>query len=378
MLAHLTSRDLHSHFLHSAILNALGQPPRSEARGRLSLVQSASPSAIHELLGREDAHLLYRQVSHSVTTEVLLWKEAVLSMNRMRSGCDMDVFSAKDDAPKILEAVKAALVPVTCRNADAGGVWTGISYADENVVWQRRHLIEAPDWNTIAGNYPPAVSERVGSLMGLENPRQFGRLIIWHGPNGTGKTSAARALLMAWRNKFDPVVVADPEELIARPTYYLDVIENHMGELVAHDNGDDEANGRRAGVRLPRMIIMEDCADLILESSRSTKGDMVGRLLNMTDGLVSQGHKDIFLITFNEQVQRIDPAFLRPGRCITHVEFLRHTQAEARAWLTNRTCPAPVPAAGLSLAELFALQNGVTLPSPSHRAILGLTPHGRA
>ncbi len=74
----------------------------------------------------------------------------------------------------------------------------------------------------------------------------------------------------------------------------------------------------------------------------------------MTDGLLGQGREDIFLLTFNEKVERIDPAFLRPGRCVAKVEFLRFGPAEAAEWLRRRCAPAAAPRAETTLAEIYA------------------------
>ena len=60
-----------------------------------------------------------------------------------------------------------------------------------------------------------------------------------------------------------------------------------------------------------------------MEECRANHFDKIGRLLNMTDGLYGQGRKDIFRLTFNEAVDRIDPEFLRPGRCIANLALRR-------------------------------------------------------
>jgi len=52
-----------------------------------------------------------------------------------------------------------------------------------------------------------------------------------------------------------------------------------------------------------------------------------------------QGRNDIMLFTFNEKVEKIDPAFLRPGRCIMHHEFDKFSPAEADVWLKAHEGP---------------------------------------
>lgn len=52
--------------------------------------------------------------------------------------------------------------------------------------------IEAPRWNDIASNYPATVRTALDAVVGLERPTGAGKLLLWHGPPGTGKTTALR------------------------------------------------------------------------------------------------------------------------------------------------------------------------------------------
>ena len=61
-----------------------------------------------------------------------------------------------------------------------------------------RRRIDGSPWADIAGNYPAAVREKVGQLAEMPAPDAGGRLLLWHGPPGTGKTTAIRALARAW------------------------------------------------------------------------------------------------------------------------------------------------------------------------------------
>ncbi len=78
----------------------------------------------------------------------------------------------------------------------------------------------------------------------------------------------------------------------------------------------------------------------------------MGKFLNLTDGLFGQGRRDLFLVTFNEAIAEIDPAFLRPGRCRAILHFPALSRRESEAWLERHDLPATT-AGDLTLADLY-------------------------
>jgi hypothetical protein len=191
--------------------------------------------------------------------------------------------------------------------------------------------VDVLPWTEIAGHYPDAVGAALGSLVqhrpGAGSAR---RLVLWHGEPGTGKTSAVRALLHAWRGWADGVVVTDPDALL------------HDGRYLRRTVLDaDDDDGRWT------VLVLEDAEALL---RKETGGTAMGKLLNLTDGLLGQGLRCLFLITTNEQLGRIHPAVVRPGRCLAQVEFGRLSAPHA-ARLLGR--PVAVP---MTLAEVMAEQ----------------------
>jgi hypothetical protein len=71
-------------------------------------------------------------------------------------------------------------------------------------------------------------------------------------------------------------------------------------------------------------------------------------LLNVADGMLGQGLNTLVLLTTNEEITRLHPAVVRPGRCLCLIEFDRFSNAEARAWLDDATVTGEP-----TLAELF-------------------------
>jgi hypothetical protein len=205
--------------------------------------------------------------------------------------------------------------------------------------WQRD--LEVPEWGAIARNYPHRGD--LETLMQLPSVAGTGRLLLWTGPPGTGKTWAIRALARSWRGWCNPHLIIDPETFFGDPAYLIEVMAEED-----HDSEDDTPKAR--------LIICEDADDFI--GSRERTGSGVGRLLNVADGLLGQGLNNIILLTANAPITRLDPALIRPGRLLGHLEFGRFTAPQAREWLGT---PGPAVAHdGATLAELYELAGATT------------------
>ncbi|MBI4617197.1 MAG: AAA family ATPase [Planctomycetes bacterium] len=211
-------------------------------------------------------------------------------------------------------------------------------------------VLDCPSWPSIAGNYP-GIASRIEWLVGLERPHEIGRLVFWHGPPGTGKSYAVRALMRAWRS-MRIEVVTDPERFFEDASYLHEVLfsPNVLGLVSDEDHADDSGRGR--------LFVVEDAPDLVMEASRSTVANRMARLLNLTDGLLGQGTGLLFLLTTNEEIDRIDPAFMRPGRALQGLRFLPFDRAAAEDWLSRRGHAGVSFAEDPSLAALYATIHG--------------------
>jgi hypothetical protein len=211
---------------------------------------------------------------------------------------------------------------------------------------QRRELpIAAEPWADVRANYPVAAATAFDQLVTLDGTEVNGKILLVHGPPGTGKTTALRSLAKQWREWCQLDFVLDPEALFANPGYLIEVIM-----------GGDEAE------RKPwRMLLLEDCDELIRPGAKASAGQALSRLLNLTDGLLGQGRKILVAITTNEDLARLHPAVTRPGRCLAEIEVGPLPCEQAHAWLAQHGVSARIPGNGATLAELIALRDG-TMP----------------
>lgn len=277
---------------------------------------------LREHNAREHNHIVRRQFNRAVASSVLPERANVLQT--IRVGECFDVIADIDGAMVLLRAWSSA-----------GDIWASASDADtaaaivaethqrvpvevdecridvrftDATTGDRYRKIDVRAWGEINQLYPREVRAALDVLT-KQRPTGDGRLLLWHGAPGTGKTTAIRALLHAWRDWADGTIVTDPETLFSDGRY--------LRRTVLRDDDDGDRW---------QLLILEDAESVL---RKSTSSNALAKLLNLADGLLGQGLRCLFLITTNERLTEMHPALLRPGRCMANVEFTALSAAEA-------------------------------------------------
>lgn len=147
--------------------------------------------------------------------------------------CNAYVHSATNspgDFEAAIDQLKVWLPPVKVRRSHQVEIvfrhWAG----DEPSSYARS--IDVPTWRSIRRNYAEPVRQQLDRLFGEFRPSVGGRLILLHGPPGTGKTYVIRTFSRKWRRWCSFEYIADPE------TFFGEV--GYMMQTLIAGEGDDK------------------------------------------------------------------------------------------------------------------------------------------
>lgn len=227
-------------------------------------------------------------------------------------------------------------------------IYRVLLHYDKGRTLQETKLVKFED---IRENYPVAVQEKFKQLTSPDALNgQSGKLIIWHGPPGTGKTYLIRALARELADKGASIhLLGDTEQFLASTGKIIHAVTDTYSPSSTHIP--------RQEVQGLKLFILEDQGQLFLSNCRESPG--FSSFLNMTEGFIGQGCNAVFIVTCNERIDSIDPAIVRKGRCVQQCSFEKLRGEEMLSWLSKKgvTITEELKAkssVGLALSDLYA------------------------
>lgn len=156
--------------------------------------------------------------------------------------------------------------------------------------------------NVIRDEYYPWLTQGVDAFV-QDYMRSDSSVLVLYGPPGTGKTSFLRHLLMSTGNN---AMITYDDKVIQDDSFFVDYLTDDQ-----HD-----------------VLIVED-ADVLLCPREDGTNHIMSKFLNVSDGLIRVTNKKMVFTTNIAQLNKIDSALLRPGRCFAAVNFRELTSHEA-------------------------------------------------
>lgn len=196
-----------------------------------------------------------------------------LTLVRLGEGfVSVRIATPKPGVEEILKGFQKLLPPVEHREEQVIDIrfWR----SNDGVARSSSRSIKVPSWAEIQVNYSTETAESLSELLDAFSPGRNGQLVLWHGPPGTGKTYALRALGWQWREWCSLEYVIDPEKLLTDSHYLVSV--------VTHQDDDEEPDAWR-------LLVLEDTGELLMLDAKEQTGQGLSRLLNLVDGILGQG-----------------------------------------------------------------------------------------
>lgn len=299
----------------------------------------AAAKAIQGAVSYDDLRERYHETIVEIPDNALV----ALSLNLLERSLNIQVYSKSQTTNQAVIDQLRTLFPSAPRTANQLDItfW----YHTHQGARSYTRQLSAPAWDDIAANYPPNTRGKLESLQSIDLTDASGKLVLWQGSPGTGKTYALRALAEEWADWCKIHYILDPEKFFMEGDYLLNVIlgTDSYGTPVAGVADKDKW----------RLIVLEDAGEMLAKDAKLQVGQGLARLLNLCDGLLGQGLRVMVLITTNEEIGALHDAVKRPGRCLANIPFDNFSASEAKAWLESHDNGTLIKG-NATLAELYA------------------------
>jgi predicted AAA+ superfamily ATPase len=250
----------------------------------------------------------------------------------------------------VSEVLVEAGYSLNSEHEEDGKVPVSFSMASTDGVMTSFRKFDALPLDTIVGNYQPKVIDDTRKLLKVMAADRNGVAII-NGPPGVGKSYLIRAILSELKDVRYPLVCTPPQHFLTNMGDFTEALISSRPFAV-------ETND----VTAPTVVVLEDVGDLLAADNVTHHTNETSNLLNLADGLLGLLVNTIFVLTFNHEVTKINPALLRPGRCLGHIQVGPLDRDQA-AGLTG----LDLPPGKFTLGEVYEMKRtGALLEMFSH------------
>ena len=163
-------------------------------------------------------------------------------------------------------------------------------------------------------------------IMDFLNSDKESGLVILSGLCGTGKSYYIRHLITNLKD-MDFIIINESCLCYISDPSFLKV-------LMKFDNA---------------VVILEDCENLLV--ARENGNGLIGTLLNLSDGIISDAFNLKFICTFNADISSIDKAVLRKGRLKVRYEFKKLCKEKVVA--LGKKLGKDVPEEEMALTDIY-------------------------
>jgi hypothetical protein len=209
----------------------------------------------------------------------------------------------------------------------------------------------------IEENYNKEVIEGFSSIVeDLNKPDPLGRLVIFDGPPGTGKTYLIRALLSQLPKHKFLLLPSNMADSLSGPELLKTLIEESD---CAENEELDNLLGKKEKDNRPTVLVIED-ADKCLSHRGADNISAISAILNLSDGIIGNLLDLRIICTTNVDSQEIDEALLRTGRLSARIEvnLLDVKQAKAVYDRVGGTKEQLWDKKFYSLSDIYAMSKG--------------------
>lgn len=232
---------------------------------------------------------------------------------------DFDIYGAQSNVDRLWQAIRDEFHNHSFTRID----W---AYNDNHGIDTRTLYIQHDQ--TARDEYYPWFNHGVDQFV-QDYLNSSATTLVLYGPPGTGKTSFLKHMITTRRLN---CLVSYDEKVLRDDSFFIDFLTNPDY----------------------RLMVVED-ADLLLTSREEGHNEIMSKFLNVGDGLIKVPDKKLIFTTNLTQLNRVDQALLRKGRCFAAVEFRRLRPEEAKAAAGTAGVPQAdwYSQSDWSLAEIF-------------------------